>query len=239
MNNLRDGLLGMTKIPQDVKNAMDSTLQAITTSTGKLENATNSNDRMVNKINELFDEKLNALDKHIQETLATHENKLNSIKDDFLTKSNDASKNTVKLTTVQIEHFLLTTSILNLRLLYAIKYYLVQTEEKGKQPWVYLDKLAVEINSGKEDPCLPMYLFACIVVCSSISIIDYENDGDQLQRVRFTVINDDVKGKLEDVLKQRADDDNVAYEKIERYIESLFGVKKGQNKEQEYGTPID
>ena len=48
-----------------------------------------------------------------------------------------------------------------------------------------------------------------------------------------------MKGKLEGVLKQRADDNNVAYEKIEQYIDSLFGVKKEQNKEQEYGTPID
>lgn len=239
MNKLRDSLAGLGSIPKDVKQAVEETIDKMQKSTADLNEASETNNKNLEKLNEAIDSKIAEIEHHISDQLKLHQqNTLKAINESFVGRKEGTQNESGDISEALIDNFLSSTSNASISLLYMIVRYCEKVEEnKIKPPVVNLKDLALVINAGKREDSFGMYLFACLVILSSFGLLDYNTGKDSFTEVTFSSINSSVKSKISNQLSER----NItsALEGLDQYIDSLFSNSNQQKEDKNDGTEID
>lgn len=227
MNKLRDSILGLSNIPKNVNDAVNSTIERMQQSTKNLSLATESNNEAIKKLHEEIDKKIKEMETHLLCALDLHQqNTLNAINNNFLENKNGGQQDSKKISHETIDFFLESTSNASISLLYFIEKYCIKSKEVNMVPEVNLKELADKINSGKKDEGFYMYLFACLVLLSAFGLLGYDTVENQLSVVRFYSIDSTLSEKLNHQLQERKITD--ISNKFCQYINALFNNIKDE-----------
>lgn len=239
MNKLRDSLVSLGSIPNDVKEAVEETIDKMQRSTADLNAATETNNRNLEKLNAAIDIKIAEIEHHLSDQLKLHQQTtLKAINESFVGKKEGVQNEPNNISDTMIDNFLSSTSNASISLLYMISRYCNNVEKyKVDSPVVNLKDLALAINAGKGEDSFGMYLFACLVILSSFGLLDYNAAKDSFAEVTFSSINDSVNTKLPNQLTER--DLTSALGGLNQYIDSLFNQGNNQEDENNDGTEIN
>lgn len=239
MNKLRDSLVGLGSIPKDVKQAVEETIDKMQKSTADLNEASETNNKNIEKLNEAIDSKIAEIEHHLSDQLKLHQqNTLKAINESLVGRKEGILNESNNISEPMIDNFLSSTSNASISLLYMIVRYCEKVEEnKIKPPVVNLKDLALVINAGKKEDSFGMYLFACLVILSSFGLLDYNTGKDSFTEVTFSSINTSIKSKISNQLSER----NIisVLEGLDQYIDSLFSNSNQQEEDKNDGTEID
>lgn len=224
-NRLRDGMLDLRMIPQEVKMAIESTIHSLQQSTKEMNNSTAENKKATEDLTKELDGKIQQLEIHLQQKLNEHSSQLAVINElvskNSPTSSGSNTHNDNPSNVASIEDFVSVTSFYSLLLLKAIDKYCKNKNEFKKEPVVQISILSQKINKGIADYGIDMYIIACIVLLDAMRYIRYQPIGESLTHVQFVSINQEVINKVDEELKKRDstyDNNNDAI----HYIDSLF-----------------
>lgn len=239
MNKLRDSLISLGSIPNDVKQAVHETIDKMQRSTDELNSATDENNKNMEKLNEVFDTKIAEFEHHISDLLKQHQQTtLKAIDERFVGKKEGIQNEPSEISEAMIDNFLSSTSNASISLLYMISRYCRNVDKyRVNPPIVNLKNLALAINAGKREDSFSMYLFACLVILSSFGLLDYNADKDSFTEVTFSSINSSVKSKLSNQLTERNLTSVVGG--LDEYIDSLFSNSNQQEGDKNDGTEVD
>ena len=239
MNKLRDSLVSLGSIPNDVKEAVEETIDKMQRSTADLNAATETNNRNLEKLNAAIDIKIAEIEHHLSDQLKQHQQTtLKAINESFVGKKEGVQNEPNNISDTMIDNFLSSTSNASISLLYMISRYCNNVEKyKVDSPVVNLKDLALAINAGKGEDSFGMYLFACLVILSSFGLLDYNAAKDSFAEVTFSSINDSVNTKLPNHLTER--DLTSALGGLNQYIDSLFNQGNNLEDENNDGTEIN
>ena len=226
MNKLRDSLIGLGSIPNDVKQAVNETIDKMQKSTEDLDTATEANNKNLEKLNEFFDTKIAEIEHHISDQLKLHQQTtLKAIDERFVGKKEGTQNEPSDISEPMIDIFLSSTSNASISLLYMISRYCEKVNRYHVDPpIVNLNNLALAINEGKREDSFGMYLFACLVILSSFGLLDYEAQENQMSDVTFSSVNKYLMSKIPEQFNKR--DMLKASEGLDNYIDSLFTNNK-------------
>lgn len=239
MNKLRDSLIGLGTIPNDVKQAVNETIDKMQKSTEDLDTATEANNKNLEKLNEFFDTKIAEIEHHISDQLKQHQQTtLKAIDERFVGRKEGTQNEPSEMSEPMIENFLSSTSNASISLLYMISRYCEKVNKcHVDPPIVNLKNLALAINGGKKEDSFGMYLFACLVILSSFGLLDYNACKNSFTEVTFSSINSSVNSKLSNQLKER--NLTSALGGLDQYIDSLFLIANQQEGDKNDGTEDD
>lgn len=239
MNKLRDSLIGLGSIPNDVKQAINETIDKMQKSTEDLDTATEANNKNLEKLNEFFDTKIAEIEHHISDQLKQHQQTtLKAIDERFVGKKEGTQNEPSHISEPMIDNFLSSTSNASISLLYMISRYCEKVNRYHVDPpIVNLKNLALAINEGKREDSFGMYLFACLVILSSFGLLDYEAQENQMSDVTFSSVNKYLMSKIPEQFNKR--DMVKASEGLDNYIDSLFTNDNKQNKDKNDGSEVD
>lgn len=228
MNKLRDSLVGLGSIPKDVKQAVEETIDKMQKSTADLNEATEINNRNLEKLNAAIDNKIAEIEDHLSDQLKLHQQStLKAINESFVGRKEGVQNESNNISDAMIDNFLSSTSNASISLLYMIARYCKNVETYCVDPPVVnLKDLALAINAGKREDSFGMYLFACLVILSSFGLLDYNTAKDSFAEVTFSSINKSVNLKLSKLLSER--DLTYALDGLNQYIDSLFNLDNSQ-----------
>jgi len=240
MNKLRDSLIGLGSIPNDVKEAVKETIGKMQQSTENLNSATEASNKNLEELNEVLNKKISEIEYHILDLLNEHQRstlKAITERDIVGKKEGTQTGSDNNISETMIATFLSTTSNASISLLYMIGHYCDNVEKHNVEPPVVnLKNLAFAINLGKIDDSFAMYLFACLVILSSFCMLDYKPGEDRFDEVTFLSINQSLKEQIPEQLRQR--ELNKALEGLNQYIDSLFLNGNNQKVDCHDGTEI-
>lgn len=230
-NRVRDGLIELQHIPNEVNKAIESTIGSLRDSANKLSQITEENKASAQRLKDEFKDNISMLEKHIQQKLNEHSSDLSFIKNKLsANNSNRHQRDVTGSVSELINGFVSTTSSICLMLLKAIDIYCKHRESTGKDPIADISEISRRINNDNEDEAIDMYLWACLVLMSSMHMIRYESMGDTPKEVKFFFINQEISNLLDDELKTR----NYPYDEswsVTVYINSLFNIDGGNDDE--------
>lgn len=239
MNKLRDSLIGIGTIPNDVKQAVEETIDKMQKSTADLNEASETNNKNLEKLNEAIDSKIAEIEQHLSDQLKLHQqNTLKAINESFVGRKEGTQNESSDISEALIDNFLSSTSNASIFLLYMISRYCEKVNKYHVDPpIVNLKNLALAINGGKREDSFSMYLFACLVILSSFGLLDYNACENSFTEVTFSSINSSVNSKLSNQLKER--NLTSALGGLDQYIDSLFSNSNQQEEDKNDGTEID
>lgn len=235
MNSLRDSLLNLVYIPNEVKTAVGATISKMEETTSSLEKATKTNDESITKLSKAIDVKIEEIEKHIIEQLnLQQQNTLKAINESSLRNNDNKKVDTEQMPKDILDNFLEATSNASLALLYVINEYCKKVAALNvPEPIVKLKDLTYEINAHKEDESFSMYLLACLVLLNSFGLIGYEMDNEQVYEMKFYAINEDLANGISKQFGKR----NLVppNEGLDQYINALFNVNSNKDDGTEVG----
>lgn len=239
MNKLRDSLVGLGSIPKDVKQAVEETIDKMQKSTADLNEASETNNKNLEKLNDAIDSKIAEIEHHLSDQLKQHQQTtLKAIDERFVGRKEGTQNEPSEISEPMIKNFLSSTSNASISLLYMISRYCEKVNKYHVDPpIVNLKNLALAINRGKREDSFSMYLFACLVILSSFGLLDYNACENSFTEVTFSSINSSVNSKLSNQLKERNLTSGLG--DLDQYIDSLFLNANQQEGDKNDGTEDD
>lgn len=239
MNKLRDNITGLSSIPNEVRGAIDKTIERMQKSTSELNSAAETNKKNMEMLNDVLSNKIEEFEQHILERLNAHQQTtLKAINDNLIAKNKVVQDGSNNVSQEVIDHFLSSTSYASLCLLFTIDQYCKKINpQQLEPPLVSLKDLAEVINGGKAEVSMGMYLFACLVLLSSFGLLHYESDENELSDVRFSSINSNLISGISDRIKDRKIPN--AMQDIVQYVERLFSSDSNMVEENDDGAEVD
>ena len=224
-NRLRDGMYDLRRIPEEVSEAINSTIRSLQQTTQEIRTSTAENKAATENLTKELGVKIQQVEVHLQQKLTEHSSQL-AIINELVSKNKPStnsgnSQNGSSTNGASFDDFVSVTSYYSLFLLKVIDRYCKNNQASQQEPVVQISILSQKINKGVADYGIDMYIIACIVLLDAMRYIRYSTITESLTHVKFISINDELIQKVDEELKKRGstyDDNNDAIQ----YIDSLF-----------------
>ena len=224
-NRLRDGMYDLRRIPEEVSEAINSTIRSLQQTTQEMRTSTAENKAATENLTKELGVKIQQVEVHLQQKLTEHSSQLAMI-NELVSKNKPSpnsgnSQNGSSTNGASFDDFVSVTSYYSLFLLKAIDRYCKNIQTSQQEPVVQISILSQKINKGVADYGIDMYIIACIVLLDAMRYIRYSPVSESLTLVKFISVNEDLINKVDEELKKRDstyDDNNDAIQ----YIDSLF-----------------
>lgn len=219
-NKLRDGIMGLLKIPENLSKKVDQSVIDLNKATDNLINAAKENEIVFQNNSKELQNALESFKAQMGKSFSDIGNKL-----DDLTGKQRSLKDAVdenpkeplgEITEEQIDVFLSKTSTLSVAFIYLIDQYLQRNIE---QP-ISLQEIASKYGFTKELG-ISSYLIACIVFLNSFGLIQYkQKEKDNIDLIQFHSISESLRTRYVpyyDKCKEESHQDE-----IDKYLDSLM-----------------
>ena len=224
-NRLRDGMYDLRRIPEEVSEAINSTIRSLQQTTQEMRTSTAENKAATENLTKELGVKIQQVEVHLQQKLTEHSSQLAMI-NELVSKNKPSpnsgnSQNGSSTNVASFDDFVSVTSYYSLFLLKVIDRYCKNKQTSQQEPVVQISILSQKINKGVADYGIDMYIIACIVLLDAMRYIRYSPVSESLTLVKFISVNEDLINKVDEELKKRDstyDDNNGAIQ----YIDSLF-----------------
>ena len=224
-NRLRDGMYDLRRIPEEVSEAINSTISSLQQTTQEMRASTAENKAATENLTKELGVKIQQVEVHLQQKLTEHSSQLAMI-NELVSKNKPSpnssnSQNGSSTNNDSFDDFVSITSYYSLFLLKVIDRYCKNKQTSQQEPVVQISILSQKINKGVADYGIDMYIIACIVLLDAMRYIRYSPVSESLTLVKFISVNEDLINKVDEELKKRDstyDDNNDAIQ----YIDSLF-----------------
>lgn len=224
-NRLRDGMYDLRRIPEEVSEAINSTIRSLQQTTQEMRTSTAENKAATENLTKELGVKIQQVEVHLQQKLTEHSSQLAMI-NELVSKNKPSpnsgnSQNSSSTNGASFDDFVSVTSYYSLFLLKVIDRYCKNKQASQQEPVVQISILSQKINKGVADYGIDMYIIACIVLLDAMRYIRYSPVSESLTLVKFISVNEDLINKVDEELKKRDstyDDNNDAIQ----YIDSLF-----------------
>ena len=224
-NRLRDGMYDLRRIPEEVSEAINSTIRSLQQTTQEMRASTVENKAATENLTKELGVKIQQVEVHLQQKLTEHSSQLAMINElvskNKLSPNSSNSQNGSSTNDASFDDFVSITSYYSLFLLKVIDRYCKNKQTSQQEPVVQISILSQKINKGVADYGIDMYIIACIVLLDAMRYIRYSPVSESLTLVKFISVNEDLINKVDEELKKRDstyDDNNDAIQ----YIDSLF-----------------
>lgn len=234
-NKLRDGIMGLLKIPEDLSNKVDKSVLDLNNATKNLNDAAKVNEQVFLNNSKEFQNAVENIKQQIGKNFSDFGQKLDNIASDNLTGKTMSLKDAVdepkdtkeEISESQVEQFLSKTSSLSIAFIYLIDQYLQKNIE---QP-ISLTEVASKYGYEKEQG-INAYLIACVVLLNSFDLIQYKQyNKDDLDLIVFYSMSESLKNHYKDYYDKYKDVSH--QEDIDNYLNSLTKVHSEKDSDSE------
>lgn len=234
-NKLRDGIMGLLKIPEDLSNKVDQSVCNLNNATKNLNDAAKANEQIFLNNSKELKNAVENINLQIGKNFSDFGQKLDYIADNNLTGKTMSLKDAVdepkdnkeEISDAQIEQFLSKTSSLSIAFIYLIDQYLQKNIE---QP-ISLTEVASKYGYEK-DQGINTYLIACIVFLNSFDLIQYKQyKKDDLNLIVFYSMSESLRSRYGAYYEKYKNDS--CQEEIDNYLGSLMKVHSEKDSDSE------
>lgn len=234
-NKLRDGIMGLLKIPEDLSNKVDQSVSDLNNATKNLNDAAKANEQVFLDNSKELKNAVENINQQINRNFFDFGQKLDNMAGNNLTGKmmslkdavDDSKDNIEKISDAQIEQFLSKTSSLSIAFIHLIDQYL---QKKIEQP-ISLAEVASKYGFQKEQG-INTYLIACIVFLNSFDLIQYKQyDKDDLDLIIFHSMSESLRKRYKVYYDKNKNDSR--QEEIEDYLNSLAKVHQDNDSDSE------
>lgn len=234
-NKLRDGIMGLLKIPEDLSNKVDQSVSDLNNATKNLNDAAKANEQVFWDNSRELKNAVENINQQIGKNFSDFGQKLDNIAGNNLTGKAMSLKDAVdepkdgkeEISDAQIEQFLSKTSSLSIAFIYLIDQYLQKNIE---QP-ISFTEVASRYGFQKELG-INTYLIACVVFLNSFDLIQYKQyKKDDLDLVVFNSMSESLRNRYKVYYDRNKKDSR--QEEIENYLNSLAMVHQDNDSDSE------
>lgn len=218
-NKLRDGIMGLLRIPENLTEQVNQSVQNLNKATTNLDEAAKANEKVFRENSKEFQNAIENLKSQIGENFTSLGNKIDAFTGKQRSLNEAIDNNTIEnkegISDQQIDSFLLKTSSLSLVFIYVVDQYL---KKNIVQP-ISLLEITKRLGFSKESG-VNSYLIACIVFFNAFGLIQYKQKSkDDIDLIYFYSISDSLRNRYMTYLekyKESSDQDE-----IDEYLDSL------------------